>query len=133
MVDGRDYQQSFEDALTDLTGRLLDRDDALGQLVSLEFTLWEAIRGAMIVTGNLAALVILAPISYLAWLSGSGGWVVGAAFLAAWLLITVGLYWLFKFAVHYEIGRHAKGRRFGDFDLPWLPGGTGYREEETRD
>jgi hypothetical protein len=110
---------------------VLDRDDVLGQLVSLEFTLWEAIRGAVLVTGNIAALIILAPFSYMAWQTGGPGLAMGAVLVTAWLAIAFGLYGLFKLVAHYEIGRHVKGRRFGDFDLPWLPGGTGYQESTS--
>ena len=126
MFDGRDYHQAFEDARDKLTGRVLDRDEVLGQLVGIEWTLWEAIRGAMIITGNIAALILIAPAAYLTWQTGNSGWVVGVLFVGLWLTVTIGLYWIFKFAAYYEIARHVKGRRFGNFDLPWLPGSSNY-------
>lgn len=89
----------------------------------IEWTLWEAIRGAMIVTGKIVALLVVAPIAYLA---SNTGWVAGVICLGVWLAITIGVYWIFKFAVHYEIARHVKGRRFGKLDLPWLPGSSNY-------
>jgi len=118
MFDGRDYQESFQNALNELTSEGVDRDVVLGQLVGIEFTLWEAIRGAMILTGNIAALMIIAPVAYLAGQTSGERWVMGVVCVVAWLLITFALYWIFKFAVYYEIGRHVKGRRFGDLDLP---------------
>jgi hypothetical protein len=127
MFDGRDYHQAFQDALDELASNPRNRDRVLGTLVSLEFTLWEAIRGAMIVTSNLVAVLILLPIGYLAWQANGSGWKLGTALFAAWLLIGLGIYWLFRFAVYCEIARHVKGRRFGDLDLPWFPSGTGYK------
>ncbi len=123
MFDGRDYHQAFEEARDELAGRVLNRDEVLGKLVGIEWRLYEAIRGAMIVTGKIVALLVLAPIAYLAW---NTGWVAGGVMLGLWLAITIGLYWIFKFAVHYEIARHVKGRRFGKLDLPWLPGSSNY-------
>lgn len=126
MFDGRDYHQTFEEARDELAGKTMDRDDVLGQLVSIESTLWEAVQGAMIVTGNIAALILVAPIAYLTWQSDNSGWIASALCVALWLTVTFGLYWIFKFVAYYEIGRHVKGRRFGDFDLPWLPGSSNY-------
>ena len=51
MFNGHDYQEAFEEARDELTGRPLTRDEVLGKLVRIEWTLWEAIRGAMILTG----------------------------------------------------------------------------------
>jgi hypothetical protein len=123
MFDGRDYHQAFEKARDELAGRPLDRDEVLGQLVGIEWTLWEAIRGAMLITCNIAALLVVAPISYLTW---NNGWAAGALGLGIWLAVAISLYFVFKFAVHYHIARYVKGRRFGDLDLPWLPGSSNY-------
>jgi hypothetical protein len=128
MFDGRDYHRAFEKAIDNLTGKVLDRDDTLGQLVSLEWTLWEAIRGPVIVTRNMMAMIIIIPAAYL---FRDSGWVGGVVLVVAYFVLIVGLYWLFRFAAYWEISRHVKGRRFGDHDLPWLPSGTGYSERKS--
>lgn len=126
MFDGRNYHQAFEKTLDEIASRPLDRDEALGQLVGLEWTLWEAIRGAMIKASCLAGLIVVVPLGYLLSSSGSFDWVTAGALFAVWLFVCIGLYWLFKFAAFSEIGRHIKGRRFGELDLPWLPRSSNY-------
>lgn len=126
MFDGRDYNSAFEEARDKLADCTLDRDEVLGHLVGIEWTLWEAIRGAMIMTGNIAALFAIAPIAFFAWQSGQQGWIAGSVCIALWLTVSIGLYWIFKFVAFFEITRHVKGRKFGTIDLPWLPGSTNY-------
>lgn len=126
MFDGRDYHQSFEKARDELAGRVLDRDEVLGQLIGVEWTLWEAIRGAMFVASCIAAFVLVAPIAYFSWRYGALGWIGSVAVVLAWLSVATGLYWLFRATFHYEVTRHVKGRRFGHLDLPWLPGSTNF-------
>ncbi len=126
MFTGRDYHHAFEEARDELAGRLLDRDEVLGKLVGLEWTLWEAMRGAMLLTGSIAGLIVTVPISYLVSQSGNSGWPIMALLFALWLAIAVGLYWIFRFVVYVEITRHVKGRRFGDLDFPWVPGSSNY-------
>lgn len=126
MFDGRDYHQAFEQARDDLAGKILDRDEVFGHLVGLEWTLWEAIRGAMFVTGNIAGLIAILPLSIFAWRTGDFSWLAGVLGAAIWLVVTFGLYGVFRIAVHYEIGRHVKSRRFGHLDFPWLPESPNY-------
>jgi hypothetical protein len=126
MFNGYDYHHAFEEARDELAGSIHDRDQVLGKLVRVEWTLWEAMRGAMIQTGSIAGLLVSAPIIHFAWLTGNSSWTAAALFLPLWLTVTTGLYWVFKFVVHFEIARHVKGRRFGHLDLPWLPGSRNY-------
>jgi hypothetical protein len=126
MFDGRDYHQAFEEACDQLTGRVLDRNEVLGQLVGIEWTLWEAVRGAMIVVSNIITLIAIAPIAYVAWPTGNSSWIVGMIFVVLWGAVAFGIYWIFRLTAYYEIARHVKGRRFGDIDLPWLPSGTSH-------
>jgi hypothetical protein len=128
MFNGSDYHREFEETLGNLTGRVLDQDDVLGQLVGLEFTLWEAVKGAALVTGQLLATLFIVPAIYLL---RDAGWVWIAACGVVYLVVITGVYWLFKLAAYWEISRHVRGRRFGDVDLPWLPSGTGYRDRDS--
>ena len=126
MFDGRDYHQAFEEACDQLTGRVLYRNEVLGQLVGIEWTLWEAVRGAMIVVSNIIALITIAPIAYAAWSTGNSSWIAWMIFVVLWSVVAFSIYWIFRLTAYYEIARHVKGRRFGDIDLPWLPSGTNY-------
>lgn len=111
MFSGPDYNQQFEEACAELPGET-DPDMVRRNLMSIEWVLWEAIRG---VFGHIAlciaALIVLPPF-YL--LDARQSWTTGLIILGLLLLLTLAIYWLCRAIFHYEIGRHVRGRRFGE-------------------
>jgi hypothetical protein len=108
---GADYHQAFEEACQELARENL-QDAARAALVRVESVLWEAIQGVFVrISLAVASLVVLLPV-YLLDLPQSltSGLIITGTLVG----LTISIYWLCRLVFSLEIGRHVRGRRFGE-------------------
>jgi len=109
--DGTDYHQVFEKACDELPGTS-DPAVVRSELSGIEWVLWEGIRGAFVkVAVALASLIVLPPV-YLLDLPQS--LTLGLVVTGSLVGLTISIYWLCRLVFYLEIGRHVRGRRFGE-------------------
>jgi hypothetical protein len=109
---GRDYDAAFSEACLNIE-REPDADRVNAELRSLEWILWEAMRGALLLGSMLTAGALVAPLAFL--IESRDSWQFGLTMLLAYAALVTAIYWLMRLAVWHEVSRHIRGREFGHF------------------
>lgn len=113
---GADYHRVFEEACTDLA-RERHADAIRAKLLTIEWILWEALRGIFfLISMTLSGLVVF-PTIYLMVPSDQRSWVTAVIGLVVFAILTALIYWICRGVFHWEFAVKVQGRRFGDGGL----------------
>lgn len=116
MFDGRDYKVEFDSACEALA-KTNDKVEIGRILLGVEWVLEEAFRGALVIFACSLSVLVFLPISLLFDIR-TMSWTEQSVYSAFIIAFGVGVYWLGKFVIWYEISRHLKPRKFGEYRFP---------------
>ncbi|MEH6691332.1 MAG: hypothetical protein V7774_09130 [Pseudorhizobium pelagicum] len=109
---GDDYNRVFEEACS---GLAYERDEEVvrGKLLTMEWILWEALRGVFSLIAMTLSGLIVFPIAYLISPVDDRTWGgVVFVFIAFAVLATL-IYWICRAVFHFEFAIKIRGRKFG--------------------
>jgi hypothetical protein len=111
VFSGFEYNKEFEEACEELATER-DPQQVRRRLMSVEWVLWEAIRGVFLQISSMVAALIVLPLLYL--ISPRNSWVTGIGVILSFLVLSTSVYWVCRAVFHYEISRHVRPRTFGE-------------------
>lgn len=111
MFSGFEYNKEFEEACEELATER-DPQQVRRRLMSIEWVLWEAIRGVFLQISCMVAAFIVLPLLYL--ISHGNSWVIGIGGILSFIVLGTLVYGICRAVFHYEISRHVRPRTFGE-------------------
>jgi hypothetical protein len=110
---GEDYHRVFEEACRDLP---LERnpDTVRAKLLTIEWMLWEALRGVFFFISLTLSGLIIFPITYMILPADHRSWIGGLIAFAVFAVLAILIYWTCRGIFHLEFAVKVRGRRFGD-------------------
>ncbi|MBB4342136.1 hypothetical protein [Rhizobium leguminosarum] len=110
---GDDYHRVFEEACRDLPMER-NADRVREKLLTMEWMLWEALRGVFfLISIGLSGLIVF-PIAYMILPTDHRSWIGGLIAFAVFAVLAVVIYWICRGIFHFEFAVKVRGRRFGD-------------------
>lgn len=116
MFTGREYQSEFDAACETLSHAQKSKDEVRSALLSLEWIVWEAFRGALIKGCAIFALIVAALVTYVLDINLKSSWTAALVALAAVFVFALAQYAILRLALWEDLTRHVRTHKFGGLD-----------------